>query len=62
MQRTIIAALLLYFVVANLTGAHYSNHRCDTTLSSPSCGFEAVYVGGFWPLYWSSRVAIEVTK
>lgn len=55
MKNAIAAAL--YFIAANLTGAHYYNSHEDTF----SRNLEAIYAGAGWPIYWSARAAIAVT-
>lgn len=51
----------VYYCVAYLTGAYYFQHRCDFAKSA-ACELEGGFVGVTWPLYWSGRAALWVTK
>jgi hypothetical protein len=51
---------VLYFIAANLTGGYIYNKRCDQ--DSYSCPLESVYGGAGWPIYWSARAGLAVTK
>ncbi|HEU4984957.1 MAG TPA: hypothetical protein VFT58_04905 [Nitrososphaera sp.] len=52
-------AIITYIAAGFLTGGHYFNHRCS---DSYVCDIDATMAGTFWPVYWSGRGAIEVTK
>lgn len=60
MRRTVVAVwVTCYLVCAMLTGAHYFNHRFE---GYGWQGGQSVVAGAGWPLYWSGRVALAVTK
>ena len=54
------AAAVLYFIAANLTGGYIYNKRCDQ--GSYQCPIESIYGGAAWPLYWTARAALQITK
>jgi hypothetical protein len=64
MRLSVLAAVSIYAAGAFLTGAHYTNHRCDEIelRVAYQCGKSGVIAGAFWPAYWAGRGAIEVTK
>lgn len=58
MRAPIIIAV--YLAGAFLTGGYYWNHRADQSREGDA--FAAVYAGMCWPIYWSARGAIQITK
>ncbi len=61
-MRYVIAATI-YLIGAFLTGGYYANHRCSAYQEASNiCGFDATLTGMLWPLYWSGRASLEVTK
>lgn len=59
MGKTVASIVAVYFVGAFLTGGYYFNHRCG---DSVLCDMQSISTGMFWPVYWSGRASIEVTK
>lgn len=59
--KLLIAAGVLYFAAANLTGAYYANHRCNQN-SYDDCTMGSFFAGVGWPLYWPARASLEVTQ
>jgi len=60
-RQIILALAAIYFAMANFTGAHFANSRCDWVDQGRACGPQSIFTGVVWPLYWPARFALQVT-
>lgn len=57
-RSQVLMVVFCYYVIALLTGSHYYNHRA----AGDRDGIPSVLAGFVWPLYWSGRAALWITK